>query len=131
MAELIEDQLEYVAQGYDNNWSEYTRYLSALDYEMKDTWQPIIWGCMMKEPLKDFFIHFDWDKPEDQQMIVPPCGEIPNEVKLVCYHAKRLQPEIIANELPQGAKKLYRERRTELLYGKDPLSVIEMFEVGL
>lgn len=131
----METEMDTVAKLYTSDWHEYNKYINLLDEETKDIWLPIVYGCMLGKPLNDFLMHINWDKTDlDGSMglqIYPPCGEIPRDVMLVCYHAKRLEPEAKTTLLPDNAQQQYMERRAELLYGKDPLSVIEMFEIDI
>ena len=145
-----EDEFELIKENevYDQNWQDYQRYLTSTDWDTREQWLPIVYGCMLGENLKDFFGKFDWTQKDteivyddegkeidryeiDGKYIEPPCGEMPDSIMLACYHAKRLAPEVKGSILPHNAKELYLERRTELLYGRDPLSVIDMLKMKL
>lgn len=145
------DELEAVYERYDDNFFQYNRYLNALDFDTRAKWLPVIKGAMLGNNLKDFLPKMDWNYEETTEFrlkdgtlidtittkgkyVEPPCGDIPNEVLLVCYHAKRLAPEVIDSQLEvsrQKAQEEFEQAKLEMLYGRDALSVIELFEVGL
>lgn len=148
LSELEVDELQEVYDRYDENFFQYNRYLNELDYDTRRDWEPIIKGVMLGNNIADFMPRMDWDKEEVDEIrladgtlldtivtkgkvITPPCGDIPNKVLCVCYHAKRLSPEIIDHEVNGDRKKAQEEfesARRRMLYGRDALSVIEYFE---
>lgn len=132
ITETDEQEFELLADGYSqSDWEEYERRIKALDDETRDTWQPIIYGAMFKLPLKDFLAQIKFKTDDEVEMYDPACGDMPDEVKIICYHAKRLDPSIIASIAPKDVKKAFEQRKRELLYGTDLLSVFDMFESQL
>lgn len=126
----MDNEFDRIAEtAYGESWRNYHLLLDEIEDEVKNMWMPIVYGAMIKQPLRDFLIRFDWSK--DEPMVIPPNGEMPEKIQLLCYYAKRLDPAVVASELPKGAKELFEETKREMLYGSSTLSVLEAYEATL
>lgn len=130
-----EQQLEAVEARYGEEYLKFNRHYMSIDYDTMKVWKPIIHGLMLGENIAEFFSKIDWSKTDadgiEGVIVEPPCGEMPRPVLLACAYAKGLAPEVMDSLLDgsrSDAIRKFHEAKRELLYGKDALSVIELFE---